>query len=450
MKLLYIWIEEFRGILHQGIVIDNEYVISVENPEISTLYHDINGQQAALPSSWSAYFERKIYLRRIKWAKAPSYSSTPASDPIRSIAILARKNAVGKSNILKCLCEQNRGNFSADPRAYFLVFLNERNHCIEIRSQDIRIIGENILLQKLPHHKDYEHYIIPLDSFANSSAADVSTRFFFLTSQKGIESYTGYMMMDMMTVMSGLDSCDDRNAFSGAFNFFYHFPKLKDTHNKLVFFLNEHSTKQHLDYFTKPEYSPEEYKTFFIYKLAEVLFSNLRMSLYFQPPEFIYSGWRIASPNEDTLTQEDNHCRELMRFVAGPYPQESPQEKISIQNNAIPHEKINRILEFFENNLSASKTGHYRVYIASIRKLFETLYTADYRLFTAFYKLEIPLEVVIVPLSPLFRTVCNFAYYTLIGQREQISVLNGFLRENSASPCCSPPFTNRWVTAVNT
>lgn len=33
MKLLFIWIEEFRGIEHQSIVVDDEYIISVREPE---------------------------------------------------------------------------------------------------------------------------------------------------------------------------------------------------------------------------------------------------------------------------------------------------------------------------------------------------------------------------------------------------------------------------------
>lgn len=87
-----------------------------------------------------------------------------------------------------------------------------------------------------------------------------------------------------------------------------------------------------------------------------------------------------------------NKLRELTAFAAGPYPQESSGEHISIMNNSIPEEKVNSVLKFWENNFTSSQNGQYRTYIASIRHLFEILYAADSGLFTAFYKLEIPLE----------------------------------------------------------
>lgn len=202
----------------------------------------------------------------------------------------------------------------------------------------------------------------------------------------------GYEIMDLYTVMAGLDSFDDRNSFLGAFDFFCHFPASTDQHNKLVFFLTEQSDNQQLDYFTQPGYSCEAYKTFFIRKLSDVLFSNLRKWLYHRPPQFMATGRRIALPDEEALKKEDEQLRELTAFASGPYLQENGGEHISIINNSIPEEKINSVLKFLENNLTASKNGRYRTYIASIRHLFEILYAADSSLFAAVYKLEIPLE----------------------------------------------------------
>lgn len=392
MKLLYIWIEEFRGILHQGIVVDNEYMISVSDSRVIGFSNYTEGGKAELPSTDS--YGRRIFQRSITWTPNASYSPVSDEDPIRSISILAGKSAVGKSNILKCLCEQGHEKYSAEYRAYFLVFLDEQAHCLEIRSKSIHITGKDIIRQEIPSYKDYEKYMIPITNFVPDTCcySDDSIRLFFLTSQKGAPSYTGYEVMDIYTVMAGLDSYDDRNAFLGAFDFFCHFPARKDQQNKLVLFLTKHSANQHMDYFTRPGYSCEAYKAFFIRKLADVLFSNIRESLYHKPPQFMISGRRIASPDEDVLRQEDDQLRELTGFAAGLYPQERGGDYISIINNAIPKEEIDSVLKFLGNNLASSQNGRYRAYIASICLLFEELYTADCSLFTAFYKLEIPLE----------------------------------------------------------
>lgn len=388
MKLLYIWIEEFRGIEHQGIVVDNEYVISVGEPEAIRCDNSAESKKGKTPLVDS--YGQRIYQRSITWTPNASYSFANDKSPICSISILAGKNAVGKSNILKCLCEQEHGEY----RAYFLVFLDEQANCLDIRSKRIHITGKDIIQQKVPSDSGYEKYIIPITDFVpnSSNGSNNNVRLFFLTSQKGVPFYAGYEIMDLYTVMAGLDSFDDRNSFLGAFDFFCHFPALTDQHNKLVFFLTEHSDNQQLDYFTQPGYSCEAYKTFFIRKLSDVLFSNLRKWLYHKPPQFMATGRRIALPDEETLKKEDEQLRELTAFTAGPYPQESGGEHISIINNTISEEKINSVLNFLENNLTAPNDGRYRTYIASIRHLFEILYTASCGLFTAFYKLEIPLE----------------------------------------------------------
>lgn len=388
MKLLYIWIEEFRGIEHQGIVVDNEYVISVGEPEAIRCDNSAESKKGKTPLVDS--YGQRIYQRSITWTPNASYSFANDKSPICSISILAGKNAVGKSNILKCLCEQEHGEY----RAYFLVFLDEQAKCLDIRSKRIHITGKNIIQPKTLSDSSYKKYIIPITDFVPSSGngSDDNVRLFFLTSQKGVPFYMGYEIMDLYTVMAGLDSFDDRNSFLGAFDFFCHFPASTDQHNKLVFFLTEHSDNQQLDYFTQPGYSCEAYKTFFIRKLSDVLFSNLRKWLYHRPPQFMATGRRFALPDEEALKKEDEQLRELTAFASGPYPQENGGEHISIINNSIPEEKINSVLKFLENNLTASKNGRYRTYIASIRHLFEILYATDSSLFAAFYKLEIPLE----------------------------------------------------------
>lgn len=123
------------------------------------------------------------------------------------------------------------------------------------------------------------------------------------------------------------------------------------------------------------------------------------------------TGRKIVLPDEDTLKEEDEQLGKLTAFATGPYPQEGGGEHISIINNSIPEEKINFTLNFLETNLTASKNGRYRAYIASIRHLFEILYTADSGLFTAFYKMEIPLgdcyRPIIIALQDCFYFYCS-------------------------------------------
>lgn len=258
MKLLYIWIEKFRGIEHQGIVVDNEYTISVGEPG-TIRCNNSTESKTAKPSLVDSYGQR-IYRRGITWMPNALYSSTDDKSPICSISILAGKNAVGKSNILKCLCEPENGEY----RAYFLVFLDEQVNCLDIHSKRIHITGKDIIQQKTLSDSGYEKYIIPITDFVPDTCrySDDSIRLFFLTSQKGVPFHTGYEIMDLYTVMAGLDSFNERNSFLGAFDFFCHFPVLTDQHNKLAFFLTEHSDNQHLDYFTQPGYSCEAYKAF--------------------------------------------------------------------------------------------------------------------------------------------------------------------------------------------
>ncbi len=180
-------------------------------------------------------YNQRIYKRSITWTPNALYFFANDKSPICSISILAGKNAVGKSNILKCLCEQEYGEY----RAYFLVFLDEQANCLDIRSKRIHITEKDIIQQKTPSDSGCEKYIIPITDFVPSSGngSNDNVRLFFLTSQKGVPFYTGYEIMDLCIVMAGLDSFDDRNSFLGAFDFFCHFPVSTDQHNNWPFFL---------------------------------------------------------------------------------------------------------------------------------------------------------------------------------------------------------------------
>ena len=71
MKLLYVWIEEFRNIKQQGFIVDNEYSVSVEIPDGDSFgFYDSQGCRVLGASSvlW-----RKIFYRKFTYEKNESY-----------------------------------------------------------------------------------------------------------------------------------------------------------------------------------------------------------------------------------------------------------------------------------------------------------------------------------------------------------------------------------------
>ena len=75
MKLLFIWIEEFRNIRNQGIVVDNEFSLEISDPLNSSVgyYTDDGGQ--IISTKGTPKFGRKIYTRKISWSKNNEYTS---------------------------------------------------------------------------------------------------------------------------------------------------------------------------------------------------------------------------------------------------------------------------------------------------------------------------------------------------------------------------------------
>lgn len=160
MKLLYIWIEEFRNIHNQGIVVDNEFLINVTNPDNSSFdYYMDDGSRIISAANVLATYGRKSFTREIACLKNHEYPTNKIESAINSISALVGKNAVGKSSILECLSSQEHEYLKIDTRYYFLVFLNHTEHCIEIRSRGIRITSEDIILLNSSKINGYDTYI---------------------------------------------------------------------------------------------------------------------------------------------------------------------------------------------------------------------------------------------------------------------------------------------------
>lgn len=390
MKLLYIWIEEFRNILHQGIIVDDEYSISVNDPDnvVSNYYAD-DGTRIIYTGT-SPRFGTKIFDRHITCQKNGAYKRAGAS--IDSIAAIVGKNAAGKSSILECLSAYEPQKID---RHYFLAFLNKDAHCVEIRSRGIRVTADKCVRANVSTHGSYEKYIIPLDGYspAQAMASNENTHCFFLGTQKKSGTYHGYPVLGLPTIIGDLSAFNTANSHEGVFDFLCSFPRLGGEDNKLVVYLKEEDDRYEEDYFIDDEYSAEQRKIFFIYKLAKILFSNLRTYLYHQKPEYMMDGSRLRLPNEEQLLEEDKQCTYLTAFVNIKYPQAGSKSFAKFNIDCVPQNEIEKILSFFATStFSFSGKCKYDRYISAVKELFQYLYDADDKLFTALYKLEIPFE----------------------------------------------------------
>ena len=141
MKLLYVWIEEFRNIKQQGFIVDNEYKVSVEIPDGDSFGFYDSRESRVLGASSGLW--RKIFYRKFSYEKNDSYSDHPGNSPIQSITALAGENASGKSSIIDCIHQRaDQFNYQNKEGRYFLlVFLDTDHHSIVVRTRDIWLHG---------------------------------------------------------------------------------------------------------------------------------------------------------------------------------------------------------------------------------------------------------------------------------------------------------------------
>jgi len=394
MKLLYIWIEEFRNIINQGFIVDDEFNVIISNPEKTVFNYYTDDGYKIFSNEKTPVIGRKIYDREIAVSKNNHYSSKSSDSAIRSVSALVGKNASGKTSILECICAEGHDFGATQERYFFLVFLDEKTNCIEIRSKGIHLSAQNIKCHISREHDNYIRYIISLSNSASIQTSPTSgnTHFFFLTRHKEASTYIGYNILDMPTTIGDLDAFNRTNSHEGVFNFLCSFPNLGGAENRLVVYLKEKNLRQ-VDYFSDSKYSPKEIKELFIYKLSQILFSNLRKYLYHKKPEIMADGSLMRFPNEDQLRHEDEQCAKLLAFTNIDYPIFDSYSLISTEINKIPENEISCALKFFASSTftGLGKSG-YDEYISAIRALLNAVIELDEKLFTALYKIEIPFD----------------------------------------------------------
>lgn len=395
MKLLYIWIEDFRNIFHQGIVVDDEYLITVKDADTTNYsYYSSDGTKQIVTGS-PPRIGLKVFERVLECGKNNAYQRPTLNTPISSVSALIGKNAVGKTSILECLYAQEHEYLVKDDRHYFMAFLNESDGYIEIRSRGIHISAPQIIEKCHRDHDSFYIYVVPVDGFTgkiDNSQRD-ATQFFFLSPMKVATTYVGYDVLDLPIVVGDLSAFNVRNSFCGAFDFLCRFPALVGRENKLVCYLKIDDRRYENEYFRKDNYTPEDLKLFFIYKLAKTVFSNLRNYLYHQKPEYMRDGSRLKNPNEEKLLKEDLRCAELLAPFYTHYPNPDSIDIIRCKLTDIPKEAIKQSFDFFEHStFSFLGRSGYISFLESLCELFNQLYDLDSERFTAFYKIELPFD----------------------------------------------------------
>lgn len=162
MKLLYVWIEEFRNIHQQELIVDNEYKISICDPD-GDLYGFYDSCGTRVFGTISNLF-RKIFFRKLSFKKNDCYAGKEGNSPIQSVAALVGENASGKSTILECLHQRvDQSTYQNEENRYFLfVFLDAERQAIVVRTRDIWLLDAKDKKTDLKNNAGYEEYIFPL------------------------------------------------------------------------------------------------------------------------------------------------------------------------------------------------------------------------------------------------------------------------------------------------
>ena len=395
MKLLYVWIEEFRNIKQQGFVVDNEYRVSVEIPDGDSFgFYDSRGCRVLGASSelW-----RKIFYRKFSYEKNDSYSDHLGNSPIQSITALAGENASGKSSIIECIHQRaDQFNYQNKEGRYFLlVFLDTDHHSIVVRTRDIWLHGFEDKKNDKRSNDGYEEYVFPLSETdpIPSAQAENATKLISIYQDHREETLYAYMTMGLLAIPINIERKNFRNSFIGIFDFLCEFPQFGAEGNQIVFYLKDEESRETAAYFKKTDLNPDEYKNYFLRKLSQLLFGTLRSYLYHEKPQFTMAGTRIKRPEEGILNQEDIACAEVLSFCTFDYPRSDSTSLVKITWGSTPEAAISAAIAFFRKSTYVySGKSLYDQYLDCVERLFSSLYKLDTQYFPALYKVSLPIR----------------------------------------------------------
>lgn len=392
MKLLYVWIEEFRNIHQQGFAVDNEYTISFCKPD-EQHYRFLDSDGHTVVGAFRPNFCRKVYFREFSFSKNSKYKRNNAS-LVQSVTALVGENASGKTTILECIYRRaDQSDFNnKDQRYYCLVFLDEDRHCLVIRTKDVWLTNFECAKRDLRQNKGYDEYTIPL---TEQSVPDVQADKDITVMVSAYQDYReetewAYSSLGTTAYPINLSNRTIRHDFLSIFDFLCAFPALGGKENSIIFYLRDSKKDNEPRHFLKEGTTSEEYKKYFILKLAQLLFAKLRNYLYHPQPQFSMSGKQLNQISE-AMVDEDKILAEQLSFLNFPYPDRDGNSLISIRLEDIPEAKIAETINILRQStfLNSGKSS-YDDYLDCLEQLFTCLYQTDATYFTGFYRLSLP------------------------------------------------------------
>lgn len=393
MKLLYIWIEEFRNIHQQGFSVDNEYIISFnKSTEQNYKFLDLEGRTVVGSIQSNRY--RKVYYRDFVFRKNPNYLKPDNASLIQSITALVGENASGKSSIMECIYRRadQSNSRNSDQRYYCLVFLDEDKHCLIVRTRDVWLSDLEFTKTDLRQNRGYEEYVIPLLEFSEPDMPANNAPAIMVSIYQDHREKTewAYLSLGQSTYPINLSKRTIRHDFLSIFDFMCAFPTLGGEGNSIVFYLRDSEEDNEINYFVKEGTTPDEYKQYFILKLAQLLFTRLRNYLYHPEPEYSMSGQQTNQIGTDLLA-EDLALAEQLSFLNRQYPICDEIPLIREQLGNIPENKIAETINIFRHSTFTNLGKFvYNDYLNCIEQLFTYLYQTNSKYFTGFYCLKLP------------------------------------------------------------
>lgn len=401
LKLLYIWIEEFRNIKQQGFVVDNEYRISIDIPDGDS-FGSYDNQGARIYGATSSQF-RKVFYRKFNFERNNVYAGQSSGSPIKSIMALVGENASGKSSILECVHRRaDQFNYrNEDSRYFLLVFLDTDRQAMVVRTRDIWLLNDEDKKRDLRNSKGYEEYVFPLSKSGKNlfPQSNQITKLLSIYQDHREETLYAYKTLGLSTIPINMERKNIRNSFSGIFDFLCKFPLLGAKDNHIVFYLRDEKSREKGPYFKQANLTPDEYKDYFLRKLSHLLFGTLRDYLYHEETTVMADGTLLKQPEEEILRQEDRNCAEVLSFCTLDYPHSDSISLVKSRWSSTPEAEIAAAIAFFRKSTYVySGKSQYDEYLDCVECLFSCLYNIDVQYFTALYKLSLPI-------GPAFQSV---------------------------------------------
>ena len=395
MKLLYVWIEEFRDIRQQGFAVDTEYKISISIPD-GNLFGFYDSQGTRVHGAVSSHF-RKIFYRKFSFERNKCYSGQRGDSPIQSITALVGENASGKSSIMECIYRRaDQSNYwNTEGRYFLLAFWDAGRQAIVVRTRDIWLLGAENKKKDIRDSEGYEEYVFPLSETEGvlSAQSKDMTKMMSVYQDHREETLYEYETMGLSVIPINIERKKFRNSFSGVFDFLCEFPQFGAEGNHIVFYLKDKKSREKKAYFQQTDLTPDEYKDFFLRKLSQLVFETLRDYLYHEKPEVMMDGTLLKRSEEGILRQEDKFCAQVLAFCTFNYPRSDSISLVKTVWGSSPEADIAAAIDFFRKSTYVHmRKSWYDQYLDSVERLFFSLYKVDALYFTALYKLSIPVE----------------------------------------------------------